>query len=149
MKKFAFSLQSVQDQRAVRRETAERAFAAATHALTEANVLLEKTIKERGAAVEAYVKMVESGKVEPQELTLRVSHIALLVQRENERRAHSQMLERALDVKRLAVVDATRDEKAISNLRDRHRARYDTEAARTEQIALDEMATLAFLRRTG
>ena len=149
MKKFAFSLQTVQDQRAVRRESAERDFAAAANALTEANALLEKTTRERSLAVEAYVQMVESGKVEPQELTLRVSHIALLVQRENERRAHTQMLERALDVKRLAVLNATRDEKAISNLRDRHRARYDTEAARTEQIALDEMATIAYLRRTG
>jgi flagellar export protein FliJ len=149
MKKFSFSLQTVQDHRAVRRETAERDFAAATAALTEANALLEKTVKERNNAVEAYVKLIESGKVEPHELTLRVSHIAFLVQRENERLAHLQLLERARDMKRLAVIGATRDEKAISNLHDRHRARYDTEAARTEQIGLDEMATMAYLRRTG
>jgi flagellar export protein FliJ len=149
MKKFSFSLQSVQDHRAVRRETAERDFAAAAHAVTEAHALLDKTTRERNLAVEAYVKLIESGKVEPHDLTLRVSHIAFLVQRENERRAHIQLLERARDAKRLAVIDSTRDEKAISNLHERHRARYDTEAARTEQIGLDEMATMAFLRRTG
>lgn len=149
MKKFSFSLQTVQDQRGVRRETAERDFAAATTALATANALLEKTTKERNLAVEAYVKLIESGKVEPHELTMRVSHIALLVQRENERRAHVELLEKARDMKRLSVIAATRDEKAISNLHDRHRARYDTEAARTEQIGLDEMATMAFLRRTG
>ena len=147
MKRFSFSLQTVHDQRAVQRETAEREFVDAARALSNAEAALEKAIFEREIAVDAYIAHLESGAVDPQQLTLHVGHIARLVERENEKRARLASFERAQEIKRKAVITTTRDEKAITNLRDRHRARHEAAAARIEQTALDEMATMSFARR--
>jgi flagellar export protein FliJ len=140
-------LQSVQNQRAVRREKAERDLSEAAAQLARAVALLEDAIGKRNAALESYLRCLESGVVDPHELSLHISHIATLVRRENEARAVIKPLERAQEFKRQAVIEATRDEKAITKLRDRHRIRFETAAARIEQTALDEMATMAFVRR--
>jgi len=147
MKRFSFSLQSVQDQRQIRREAAEREFAAAVAELAAAAALVDKTIRERNAAIEGYTALLESGDVDPEEVILRANHIALLTQRERERRARLELFERAKEAKRQALVATSRDEKAINNLRERHRARHDLGVARIEQTALDEMATISYVRR--
>lgn len=147
MKRFTFSLQSVQDQRQIRREAAEREFADAITELAKATALLDKTIGERNAAIEAYTLLLASRDLDPHEVALRANHITLLTQRERERRAHLELFERAKEAKRLAVVATTRDEKAINNLRERHRARHELDVARIEQTALDEMATISYVRR--
>lgn len=147
MKRFSFSLQTVQDQRQIRREAAEREYADSAAELVTASALLDKTIRERHAAIENYTALLESGDVDPEEVTLRAEHIALLTQRERERRARLDLFERAKEAKRLALVATSRDEQAINNLRERHRARYDLGVARIEQTALDEMATIRYVRR--
>jgi len=147
MKRFSFSLQSVYNHRATRREAAEREFAEASAAVSQATKVLEETLNQRDAALDAYLEALESQSIDPREITLRTSHIASLVEREHENRARIMMLEEARDIKRDALMEATRDEKAIANLRDRHRARHESEAARIEQTALDEMATISFARR--
>lgn len=147
MKRFSFSLQAVHDQRAIQREAAERELAEAARALSNAESAVEKAILDREAAVDAYVAQLESGPVDPHQLSLHVSHIALLVQKEKEKRARVKSFERAQELKRNAVIAATRDEKAITNLRDRHRARHEANIARIEQTSLDEMATISFARR--
>lgn len=147
MKRFTFSLQTVQDQRQLQREAAERELAEAAADLAGAVALLDKTIIERDAAIKAYSEMLDSGYVDPHEVTLRANHITRLAERERERRERIRLFERAKEIKRLAVIAASRDEKAINNLRERHRARYDLDVARVEQTALDEMATLGYVRR--
>jgi flagellar export protein FliJ len=147
MKRFSFSLQTVQDQRQIRREAAEREYADAAAELAAASALLDKTIRERNAAIEDYTRLLESGGADPEEVTLRADHIALLTQRERERRVRLDLFERAKEIKRLALVASSRDEQAINNLRERHRARHDLGVARIEQTALDEMATIRFVRR--
>lgn len=147
VKRFSFSLQSVYNHRATRREAAEREFAEASAALSDAQKVLEEALSERDAALDAYLEVLESRTFDPQEITLRTNHIASLVEREQEKRARIKLLEQAKDIKRDALMEATRDEKAIANLRDRHRARHESAAARIEQTALDEMATISFARR--
>jgi flagellar export protein FliJ len=147
MKRFSFSLQPVHKLRTAQREAAEGELAKAATELTGATKMLEKVIHERDMAVEAYVAHTNSGAIDVQELSLYVGHIASLVRRENQKREQIKVLEAACDARRFAVMDASRGEKAITNLRDRHHARHVAEAARIEQTNLDEMATMAFVRR--
>jgi flagellar protein FliJ len=60
-----------------------------------------------------------------------------------------QHCEQRVAERRMALVDAMKDRKAIENLRQRHgeRARREQEAA--EQRETDEVARTAFTRRTG
>ena len=148
MKRFSFSLQSVADHRTVKREAAERELVAAASALSLAHAALERAIEARNTALDSYTAFLESGKIDPEELSMHINHIALLVERENESQARVNLLEREKENRRQGVIAASRDEKAISKLRDRHRDRHNSRAARIEQIALDEMATLSFVRRS-
>jgi flagellar export protein FliJ len=147
VKRFSFSLQSVQDHRAIKREAAERELAEAAAAVSIVMAMLQEITNERDKAIEAYVALLESGNADPDEIALRASHIETLALRESRERERIRMLENARDAKRQAAIAASRDEKAISNLRERHRVRHETEVARIEQIALDEMANMAFVRR--
>jgi flagellar export protein FliJ len=149
MKRFKFSLQSVHDHRTIRREAAEGEFAESAAAVSDAAAMLEQSVLDRNAAIEAYMAILEGESVDPSEIALRAHHIALLVEREKERRARLKLLERARDAKRQAVISTTTDQKATANLRERHLARYEFAAERTEQTALDEMANMRFVRRSG
>jgi len=147
VKRFTFSLQSVQDHRAAKREAAEAELAQIAAAASNAANALEQAAQARDDAGQEFLELMGSGAAEGHQVALMASHISLLIQREAESRRDLSLLEQAREKKRDAVVTANRDEKAISNLKERHLSRHRALAGQLEQAALDEMAGLRFSRR--
>lgn len=147
MKRFQFSLQSVHNLRQLHRDEAERDLARAAAEVSHASASLDEAAHIRHAALETYAATLRSGALNPHEAALRASYLAALVRREADARERVAALERERDGRRQAAAEAARQAEVTAKLRERHRARYESEAARNEQNNLDEMATVAFARR--
>jgi flagellar export protein FliJ len=149
MKKFRFSLQTLHNLREARRDEAERALARTAAASAEAAETLDETKRAHARASETYAVSLREGEINPFEATLSVNYIASLLRRERDDRARLKERERAHESQRKMTADAAREAEATSRLRDRQRERHRLETERTEQVILDEMATLSRSRVTA
>jgi flagellar export protein FliJ len=149
MKRFFFSLQTVQDLRNNKREEAERELAQAEAQVLNAKTALEKTLTERVVAIDAYVAALAASPINIQDIMLRTSHLALLSQREEQQRVLLASTEELRDAKRHLALAAMQQAETLSALRERHHSRHTAMVARAEQTALDEIAMLNFVRRNN
>lgn len=147
MKRFRFPLQAVHNLRQMRRDEAERELAQAAAEVSHGAARLDEVACTRTAATEAYLRALQKSDIDQHEMALRINYLASLTQRESEARARLAELESAREAQRQLVTRAARDAEATAKLRERHRVRHETEAARAEQNNLDEIATVAIARR--
>lgn len=149
MKKFKFTLASVHSVREMTREKAERELAAAQSKLQEASARVEESERLREEATCEYASKLFSGDIDPFEAALYSDHLVALGRREAEAQALLGEAKRAREYARQVLLDASRGEEATARLRERQRERHAAEAAKEEQLLLDEMATMSLARRVN
>lgn len=147
MKKFKFPLQTLHDLREQEREDAERALAqaAAEVAAAEAHIeALQQTIKQ---AVASCANSLQAQTINPREALMHSEYIATLDRQVAAARAHHAACERKRADKLQDLIKASAAAEATAKLREQYYARYVAELAREEQNLMDELATIATVRR--
>lgn len=146
MKKFRFTLQTVHDLRAARRDEAERALATASRVVAEAEEQLAETSSAHARAMEDFAAKLQAGEIDPLDAELSVDYLASLVERKLEAHARLKELEEKREQQREETVEAARSAETTARLRERQHERHQLQMARAEQQILDEMATLTQAR---
>lgn len=147
MKRFQFSLEAVHNVREMRRDAAERAMAAVAAELQGAQAQLEKVMRQRQSAMENYVLLHQSTKIEAAHFASHTDYLGSLSLHERHARVMILQVEEKLTLKRQALTEASRQTKTTTNIRERQRERHHLEMAQHEQKVLDEMAVIAVARR--
>ena len=147
MKRFKFSLQTLHDLREQERETAEIALGAATAAVTAAAAQIEALLHTITQAMAAYSSALRTKEPKLCEVEMQTDYLATLEQQLTAARVNHASLERAREVKLQELVKASAAAEATAKLREQYYARYVFELAREEQNLMDELATIATVRR--
>lgn len=147
MKRFKFSLQAVHNLRVSERDKAERELASAAAAVVAAQAQVEQAERTRTIAEEVSARALRAAELDPHEAAQRADYLYSLVERKRQAQIRLAVLEQERESRREALVQASRGARTTEQLRERHLAHYHLEAARVEQNALDEMATVAAARR--
>lgn len=145
--KFRFRLQAVLDNRAFLQEQAENEMAIA---VAELNKLVEKLEENRllqeNAESENRKRMI--GKIDVAALTLSLSYMGDLQNREEAIRRDMGKAEKVVEEKRQLLIEARQNKEALEKLKERDFIQWRKEMLYEEQKNLDEMA-LAIYRRKG
>lgn len=147
MKRFKFSLQTLHELREQERETAELALGQATVAVAQAAAHIEAimlAITQNVAATSTTLRRKEPALPEVQ---LQTEYLTTLEHQLAEARVRHATLKREREVKLQEFVKASAAAEATAKLREQHYARYIFELAREEQNLMDELATIATVRR--
>lgn len=147
MKRFRFSLQSVEDVRNARRDAAERDLVRIESEINMARSILDQAIEKRVNAIKDYIELLTRGVNDTQEVNLKVNYIQSLALREKFERERIVELQNNRDNKRNNVIELSRQAEILGNLHEKHRLNHEKEAARVEQQMLDELAVMAYSNR--
>lgn len=147
MKRFKFSLQTLHDLREQEREEAERALAQANTELANAEAKIEQLRSTINQAVASYSANLQSQSLNPHEAQMHNEYLIALDGQMTAARAHHAECERIRESKLQELVKASAAAEATTKLRDQYYARYVAELAREEQNLMDELATIATVRR--
>ena len=147
MKRFQFRLQSVHDLRQQRRDEAASALGAAAARVDAARRHLTSANEARLRVTSEYLSSLEAECFDPRSAALRSSFLAHLAQRESEAAAKLAAAEREHDGVLRTAVESARAAETTTRLRERQQALHAESAARSQQQALDELATLGAARR--
>ena len=147
MKRFKFSLQTLHDLREQEREDAERALAQAAAAVTAAAARIEELRGAINQAVAAYATQLRTKEPNPREALLHTEFLTALDRQLAAARAHHAECERIQAAKLQDFIKASAAAEATAKLREQYYARYVAELAREEQNLMDELATIASVRR--
>lgn len=147
MKPFKFSLQTLHNLRAQEREDAERALAQSTTELAAAADRVEVARKALDQAVAAYVAQMNTKVPNVREAEMHTQYIASLEARLATARQEHAELEQQRELKLQELIKASAAAEATTKLREQYYARYVAELLREEQNLMDELATIAKVRR--
>ncbi len=147
MKRFKFSLQTLHDLREQEREDAERALAQAAAEVAAAETKIEELRRAIQQAVAEYAAQMQSKELNPREALLHTEFLASLDRQLAAARAHHAECERFREAKLQDFIKASAAAEATTKLREQYYARYVAELAREEQNLMDELATIASVRR--
>lgn len=147
MKRFKFSLQTLHELREQERETAERALEKATVAVTQAASHIEEVMRAITQTVAEYSTKMRTQAPDPREAEMHTDYIATLEKQLSQARERHAALGREREVKLQEFVKASAAAEATAKLREQYYARYVAELAREEQNLMDELATIATVRR--
>ena len=147
MKRFKFSLQTLHDLREQERETAEIALGQATAAVTAAAAQIEELLHTITQVMAAYSTALRTKEPKLREVKMQTEYIATLEQQLAVARVTHARLEREREIKLQELVKASAAAEATVKLREQYYARYVFELAREEQNLMDELATIATVRR--
>jgi flagellar export protein FliJ len=147
MKRFHFSLEVVHNVREMRRDAAERAMAVVAAELQGAHSQLERVLRQRQSAMAGYLLLHQSTEIEAAHFASHTDYLGSLILHERQARNMILQVEEKLVVKRKALIEASRQTKTTTNIRERQRERHYLEIAQHEQKVLDEMAVASATRR--
>lgn len=137
MKKFRFSLQSVQTVRAIKEMRAREAFSAAVHKAMEAeNKLL--AVRDRLAALEGLLVSGRSAVMVPSEQVAFLNEYEVQRRVEKEVQTEFEKSRKELDEQRELWIVTRRDLKVIDNLETKARHEYRVEFEREQQALMDD-----------
>ena len=145
-RRFRFRLQPVLRQREIVEEQRKKEFALANRAVDEARLKQQAMQEERTQMQEDVRVLYESQS--PFQRVLDVYRYQNTLELQLARNARDLAhLEVFREERRLVLVEAQKNRKAMELLRDKRRAEQEAENAREEQTALDELAVQARRRR--
>ncbi len=147
MKRFKFTLQTLHDLREQERLTAERALGHATAAVAQAAAQTEELLKTIVQAVATHAAKLRTKEPNPHEAEMHTEYIATLERQLAAARTRHAALEREREVKLQEFIKASAAAEATAKLREQYYARYVSELLREEQNLMDELATIATVRR--
>ncbi len=139
MKRFRFPLEALRALRRRRREEAERVFAAARARRDRQILELSSLTEERRAAEEDFGAILPGKGAFPlAEAMARRAWVATLTRRVTQATRTLEALSREAELRRLALLEASRHEKVVDRLRERRREAWAQAAGREDQAAADE-----------
>ena len=147
MKRFKFSLQTLHDLREQEREDAERALAQAAAEVAAAAAHTEVLRHTINQAIAAFTTNLQTKAPNAREAQMHSEYLTLLDQQLTDARAHHLVCERRRDAKLQELVKASAAAEATTKLREQYYARYVAELLREDQNLMDELATIATVRR--
>ena len=149
MKRFRFPLEALRTLRRRRREEAERAFAEARARRDRQALELVSLHEERRQAEEDWHRILPGkGPFPVAEALARRAWVGTLTRRAAACAKVLENLTREAEVRRLALLEASRHEKVVDRLRERRQEAWQEAAGREEQAVSDE-AGLSLFRRVG
>ena len=150
MKHFRFRLQAVLEQRERRETLAKQSYAEAQAALTRAERLLLEMREVRLAILDELCRR-RAGAFDAFETQMYHDYMKIIMQSLQEQESEIKALASTCEVHKLHLIGTSQDRQALVTLHDRHKTAHARAAQRTEQIAMDEMATTRFnfQQRTG
>ena len=143
---FRFRLQSVLDHRSHLEDLALHEFAAKLGSQTECERHVAWLEKEYTRARHE-LNQIEVKGMPAKEFVLANEYATVLRLQSMREQARLPMLEAETEKARQKLLVATRDRKALDNLRKRHLKRFEMQQIRAEGRLLDEAAVGAFVRR--
>lgn len=147
MKRFKFSLQTLHDLREQEREDAERALAQAVAEVARAAAKIEELRGAINQAVAAYAAHLQTKELQPHEAQMHTEYLVTLDRQLTATRAHHDDCERRRETRLQELIKASAAAEATAKLREQYYARYVAELVREDQNLMDELATIATVRR--
>ncbi len=147
MKQFKFSLQTLHHMREQELEKAELALGQAASAVAVAAAQVSTAIRLRDEALANYATKLRKPKLDANDAIMYDKYVKTMEQRIAS--AQEQLVAREHDhaIKLQELVIAKTAAEATAKLREQQFIHYCTEVARQEQDQLDELATIASVRR--
>jgi len=150
MKKFKFTLQSVHNVREMREEQELMVLSRLNLETEQASARLTAVEGALGDAVEKYNRKIKIGEpINVNEMELNSRHISALEKQKAAAREELRERQNARKQQISLVTQAARDVKVTGKLRDNQVKNHRLAASRHEQTALDEMATIGFVHKSG
>jgi flagellar FliJ protein len=146
MRRFVFSLQKVLEYRQRLEEQAIRAFAEAQAQLMHEQAVLHKLLIEREECLRCSHRRQH---LSVELLAVEQTYLSALEERIEQQRQRVAEAEKVLEEKRQALIEAQRERKTLERLREKQYEEWRQEWLRTEQKALDELATVRAVTSPG
>lgn len=143
MKHFRFRLQAVLEQRERRETLAKQTYAEAQTALNGAERLLGEMREVRLALLEELCRRRE-GAFDAFETRLYQDYMQIITLSLQEQEGYVRTLASTCEAHKLHLIGTSQDKQALVAVRDRHQTAHALTAQRTEQTAMDELATTRF-----
>lgn len=140
MKSFRFKMQVVLDQRERVETAAKQSLSDAEGALRGAETFLSELREVRAALVDEMRGRANSA-FDHDETRLYHDYLQTIVESIRVQEAHVRELTLAREAHKLHLIGAAQDRQALAGVRDRHQQAFVLQRQRTEQNALDELAT--------
>lgn len=136
-------MQAVLEQRERREILAKQTYAEAQAALTVARRLFLEMQDVRQALLEELCHR-RAGAFDAFETQLYHDYMKIIMQSLQEQESEIKALASTCEAHKLHLIGTSQDRQALVTLHDRHKTAHARAAQRTEQIAMDEMATTRF-----
>ncbi len=146
MRRFVFSLQKVLDYRQRLEEQAIRHFAEAQRRLQAEQLLLAQLIQTRQ---DCLMRSERRHRLPIPMLEVEQTYLSALEERIEQQVQRVAEAEEALEARRQELVEAQRERKALERLREKHYEQWRQELLRSEQKALDDLATVRAVLAPG
>lgn len=146
-KPFTFPLDALLRIRRTRRDQHRRIVAEAARAARAVEEGIERIEREIDECGHALRLQRAAPRQDVESLRAGEWYVARLRNRLVELRAEFDRKQHDLDARRASLAEVAKAHRVIEALRDRHRARYDRIARRTERVEEDEVAVTAYLRQ--
>ena len=147
MKRFKFSLQTLHDLHEQERSDAEHALAQAAAEVAAAAAHIEVLRDTINQALAALTVNLQTKAPNAREAEMHAEYLTTLDKRLATARAHYANCERHRETKLQELIKASAAAEATTKLRQQYYNHYVAELAREEQTLMDELATIATVRR--
>lgn len=146
MKSFSFRLESLYKVRVAEQQTAENKLTEVNNQIQELRNLMTLLKEKQQSATNDYLLSLSSNNMF-REISLQTQYINSLIEQEKDLNNQINNLLKVRDIKRQEVTQAANKVKIIDKLRENSFNAYLLENARIEQLFVDELAMLAFVRK--
>ena len=147
LKKFSFSLESVLNVRRMKEEKYEKEFSKAIMELEQERNTL-KELENRVCEKQLELRMISQNPFSSDKILLFEHFLEHLEQDVEKQVKRIEKVSNDVEIKRLQLIEATKDKKIIDKLKDKEYARHHDEVNRQERTILDEIAVTRYLRDT-
>jgi flagellar FliJ protein len=141
MKQFNFRLQKVLEVREREEQEAIKKLSQAKHATLDAQEKLRELQSSREAIVRSLATERRTGALNPEEQMGYERYIIQLGEKISAQKTLIAELQEIENQRRLELVDAARERKAIENLRERAKLEHDSDVLHAEQSEADDLSS--------
>lgn len=146
MKSFSFRLQSLHKVRIAEQQTAESKLTEINKQIQQLREQLVVLKEKQENATKNYLSSLSTSNGF-KEISLQTQYISSLIENEKQLNQQINNMVKLRDLKRQEVTEAANKVKIIDKLRENSFNAYLLETARIEQLFVDELAMLAFVRK--
>jgi flagellar FliJ protein len=147
-KRFQFRLQQVLSYRKQAEDVCARELAEAKGALLRHEEVMKAHSQEEEVFLRQYRRLEKAGKFHIDDALLQSERQQGLFERDKKDKRRVVELSKTIEEKRRAAIQASRNRRLLENLKERQQGLHLSAEAQEEQKFLDEISSIAFIRRT-